>query len=71
MLATPFVQGRLREEKLEVEVVTECSQTGCELRLQIDSDLNCAVLSPGADPYVFEPHLDWSSFTAPNIIHDY
>ena len=71
MLATPFVQGRLREEKLEVTVVTECSQTGRELRLQIDSDLNCRVLSPGADPYVFEPHLDWSRFTAPNIIHDY
>jgi hypothetical protein len=71
VLATPFVQGRLREEQLEITAVTECSRTGRELRLVIDSELNYDVLSPGAEPYVFEPHLDWSRFTAPNIIHDY
>ena len=56
---------------MQISAVTECSQTRRELRLLIDSDLNCQVLSPGADPYVFEPHLDWSRFSAPNIIHDY
>ena len=70
-MATPFVQGRLREEKLEVDVVTECARTGRELRLLIDSDLNCEVSSPGAEPYLFEPHIDWQSFSAPSIIHDY
>lgn len=71
MLATPFVQGRLREEKLEVSVVTECAMTGRELRMVIDSDLGFQILTPGADPYVFQPHLDWEQFSAPNIIHDY
>jgi hypothetical protein len=71
VLATPFVQGRLREEWLEVGVVTECSQTGRELCLEIDSELEVRVLSSGADPYLFEPHLDWASFSAPSIIHDY
>ena len=71
MLATPFVQGRLREEKLEVSVVTECAMTGRELRMVIDSDLEFQILTPGAAPYVFQPHLDWEQFSAPNIIHDY
>ena len=70
-MATPFVQGRLREQKLEVEAVTQCSQTGREIRLRIDSNLVCEVLSQGADPYLFEPHLDWQRFSAPSIIHDY
>ncbi len=70
-MATPFVQGRLREERVEVEAVTTCSQTGREIRLLIDSDMNWQVLSAGADPYVFEPHIDWQSFSAPSIIHDY
>jgi hypothetical protein len=39
--------------------------------MSIDSDLQYRVLSEGADPFVFEPHVDWQSFTAPNIIHDY
>ena len=71
MVATPFVQGRLREERLEVTAVSECALTGREIRLRIDSDLRCEILSPGADPCLFEPHLDWQSFSAPNIVHDY
>lgn len=70
-MATPFVQGRLREERLEITAVTECAMTGRELQLQIDSDMKCRVLTAGADPYVFEPHIDWQSFSAPSIIHDY
>lgn len=70
-MATPFVQGRLRNEELEVSVVTECSQTGRELRLSIDSKLGFQVETPEANPLLFEPHLDWSKFSAPNIIHDY
>ena len=71
MLATPFVQGRLREERLEVGVVTECAMTGREIQMVIDSDLGFHVLTSESDPYVFQPHLDWSRFSAPNIIHDY
>ena len=70
-MATPFVQGRLRGEKVAIDATTRCSQTDREIRLHIDGDLNVEVLSPGADPYVFEPHLDWKTFSAPNIIHDY
>jgi len=71
VVATPFVQGRLREEKVEVSAVTECAVSGREIRLLIDSDMEFEVLNQGADPYVFEPHIDWQTFAAPSIIHDY
>ena len=70
-MATPFVQGRLRDEDLAIEASTRCAVTGRELRLRIASDLCCKVLSDGAAPFVFEPRLDWQQFSAPNIIHDY
>ena len=70
-MATPFVQGRLRGERVAVEATTRCSQSGREIRLHIDGDLNVEVCSAGADPRVFEPHIDWQTFSAPNIIHDY
>jgi len=44
---------------------------GREIRLLIDSEMNGQVLSSGAQPYVFEPHIDWQGFSAPSIIHDY
>ena len=65
------MQGRLRGEPLEVEIETQCGHCNRELRMSIDSDLQYRVLSEGAAPFVFEPHVDWQSFTAPNIIHDY
>jgi len=65
------VQGRLLEEKLEVTAVTVCAVSQRELRLQIDSDMKFRVLTEGADPYVFEPHIDWQNFSAPSIVNDY
>ena len=65
------MQGRLRDEDLAIEAVTRCAVSGRELRLRIDSDLRCEVMSEGAAPLVFEPRLDWQQFSAPNIIHDY
>lgn len=70
-MATPFVQGRLRDERLQVSAKTQCAVSRREIRLELDSDLDFRVLSTGADPYVFEPQIDWQSFSAPSIIHDY
>ena len=70
-MATPFVQGRLRNEYLKVEVRTECAHCGQEMHLSLDSELRWSIEEPGAQPLLFEPEVDWHSFTAPNIIHDY
>jgi hypothetical protein len=41
------------------------------MQLTLDSDLQVLAREPGADPLVFEPHVDWESFTQPNIIDAY
>jgi len=37
----------------------------------VDSDLGYEIHSDGAQPLVFEPHVDWGAVTAPNIIGFY
>jgi hypothetical protein len=70
-MATPFVQGRLRQEALSVAINTICGHCAQPLHLVVDSELRYHVTEPEAEPLVFEPHLTWETFTAPNIIHAY
>ena len=68
------MQGRLRNERLAVEIDTECGCCGRELRLHSvwnGDSLEHEVRSEGADPLVFEPQIDWAEFSEPNIIHAY
>ncbi len=41
------------------------------MRLQVDSQLNSRVLEGGSSPVVFEPSVDWTTFTDPTIIDGY
>ncbi len=70
-MATPFVQGRLREETLSVAIDTECACCGRPIGLEIDSDLRCRVLSDGASPLLTVPLVDPRRLKAPNIIDDF
>ena len=70
-MATPFVQGRLRGERLSVEIETECVHCGQELHLTLDSELRWSVKENDAKPLLFEPEIDWERFEGANIIHDY
>jgi hypothetical protein len=36
----------------------------------VDSELRYSV-EEDAEPLVFEPHINWETFTEPNIIHAY
>lgn len=65
------MQGRLLEQDLSVTIDTACAHCGRSLRLTVDSDLGYEIHSDGAQPLVFEPHVDWSTITAPNIIGFY
>jgi hypothetical protein len=40
------------------------------MQLILDSDLNYQVEGQ-AEPLIFEPHIDWATFTEPNIIQAY
>jgi hypothetical protein len=70
-VATPFVQGRLRNEHLTVEVETSCAHCGREFHLTLDSELEWRVKEADVDPLLFEPDVDWKHFDKPNILGNY
>ena len=73
-MATSFVQGRLRNQSLAIEIETECGCCGRELRINSVCDGNSLKhegRTEGAEPLVFEPQVDWTRFTEPSIIHAY
>jgi hypothetical protein len=65
------VQGRLRREYLSVVIDTACGHCGRPLQIGLDSELRYHVTDPEAEPLVFEPQVNWATFTEPNIIHAY
>jgi len=65
------VQGRLQSEPLSVEIETECACCGKAIRLQIEGDMTYRLLTEETELLVFEPSVDWSTFTEPNIINAY
>jgi hypothetical protein len=67
-LATPFVQGQLRKEKLSFVIETECAHCHAPLHIEIDSDLNYRVVEPGAAPLIFVPMVDFDRLEDPSII---
>jgi len=64
----PFVQGRLRGERLSVRVETECAHCQVPLRLEIDSELGFQVDEASAEPLVFVPMVDFDKLEEPSII---
>jgi hypothetical protein len=67
-MATPFVQGKLRDKPISVLVETECAHCGQPIKIEIDGDLNYDVLSEGADPLIFTPMVDFATLEDPSII---
>jgi hypothetical protein len=65
------VQGRLRRRKLAVLIDSECGHCGGPLRMTVDQDLRWRVDTPGAQPLLFEPSIDWGTFRGKNIIDVY
>ena len=64
----PFVQGQLRNEYLIFTIESVCAQSGKEISIEIDSNLKYKVLSPGAQPLIFVPNVDFSTLEDPSII---
>ena len=64
----PFVQGRLRDEKLTFTIVTACGHCDRPMRIEIDSELNYRVLDEEADPLVYMPMVDFETLEDPSII---
>jgi len=70
-IAAPFVESRLRNQPLEVEVATSCAHCGRGMHIVVDNELRIRVRERGADPRVFLPHINWAAFRGKNIIDAY
>ena len=51
----PFVQGRLRGERLTGLVTTECAHCQQPLHIEVDSEMNYRVPEIDAKPLIFAP----------------
>lgn len=67
-IATPFVQGRLRDRETSFIIKTECSISGQPMQIEIDDHLKIKHVEEGADPHIFVPSIDLSTTKEPNII---
>ena len=67
-LATPFVQGRLRNEHLTVTVRTECAPCKTPMEMIIDSDLDVTVKDSDSKPMAFMPDVDLLNLKEESII---
>ncbi len=67
-IATPFVQGQLRREPLHVGIETLCADCGEPLGLEVSSDMQGRVLTPGAKPLLFLPLVDFKRLRDRSII---
>jgi hypothetical protein len=73
-VATPFVQGRLRDENLVVEIESACAHCGRQIRLTMDSEMHWSMQESGvsdAQPLLFTPEVDWQHFREPDITRAY
>jgi hypothetical protein len=70
-MATPFVQGRLRNERISFEIDTECGHCGEPIHLTVKEDRSCLVDDPDQSPLMFEPVVNWEGFSGPHIIDAY
>ena len=64
----PYVLGRLRKEDLNFTITTECGHCREPLQIQIDSNLNYRVITPGANPVLSIPMVDFEELEDPSII---
>jgi hypothetical protein len=66
--ATPFVQGRLRDEEVSISVASECAFSKRPMLMEIDSDMNCRCEDGDCSPMIFVPKVDFKTLRDPNII---
>jgi hypothetical protein len=64
----PFVQGRLRNEKLSFVIETQCGHCQEPIQLEIDSEMNYRVITAGAQPVIYAPMVDFDKLEDPSII---
>ena len=67
-LTAPFVQGKLREEELSIQIQSNCAHCGQLISLEIDSNLSAADLPETSKMLITLPILNLQQLKDPSII---
>jgi hypothetical protein len=67
-VATPFVQGKLRDEPLSFDIESECACCKRPIRFNMRHDLSYTLTDSDSDPIFFVPIVDFTRLKAPSII---
>ncbi len=70
-MATPFVQGRLRNEALSFEIRTECACCSRRIGFTMRHDLSYTLHDLESSPMFFMPIVDFTKLKAPGIVDDF
>lgn len=70
-MATPFVQGKLRDGPLSFDVESECACCKKPIRFTMRHDLSFTLADSSSDPVFFVPMVDFTRLKAPSIIEDF
>ena len=70
-MATPFVQGKLRNEPLIVQIETECAHCSRPMEIEIDSHLRYKVRDERCQPVIFVPDIDFFKLKEDSIIDSF
>jgi hypothetical protein len=62
------VQGRLRNQELSFSIETHCGLSQEPIRLEIDSKMNYQISTPGAQPVIYVPMVDFDKLKDASII---
>jgi hypothetical protein len=66
--ATPFVQGKLRNEQLSFDVESECACCKKPILFTMKHDLSYTLSDHSSDPVFFVPMVDFTRLKAPSIV---
>ena len=67
-MATPFVQGRLRNEKLSGVLSTTCAHCDLPIEVEITSAMGLRVITEGATPLISTPMVNLKKLKDPSIV---
>jgi hypothetical protein len=62
------VLGKLLNKKFNFEVNAKCANSGREIDIALDSDLNISRVTPGAEPMFCFPIIQLATTESPSIV---
>jgi hypothetical protein len=67
-IATPFVYGKLRDEKSAFRIETECANSGKPMKIELDSDLNITKMDKDSEPMFCVAIVETNKLKEPSIV---